>query len=308
MTEPTTAEFEPASSDHQPTLGPDTLLWRYAGDSRIYLLATTAGLLQNMLPGVSAGIEQHSEFFSEPWTRTMRSIPQIMETVYDDEVAHMVRDYHHTVKGVDHHGQRYHALSPELYTAAHAVFVYTILTVIDVFDHPLTDAEKHQLYQETKLWYQRYGVSDRCLPDDWDAFKGYWEDLCTHGFEATPVARAIVDDIYPKGAMTPRPKGFPPGLAPLLRPLIAHQAMLLTKALLPPACRQTMGLDYTRLDRLQFEAQAALVRWIWPLLPDRLQQTPRMRHGKRRALQMASHRSDPRDQGTDYCPFGESRS
>jgi uncharacterized protein (DUF2236 family) len=286
MTKASAVEFEPADLVDQPSLGPDTLLWKYAGDSRVYLVATTAGLLQNMLPGVSAGIEQHSQFFSEPWTRTMRSIPQIMETIYDDAMAHKVRDYHHTVKGVDHHGQRYHALSPELYTAAHAVFVYTIFTVVDVFDHRLNDAERHQLYEETKIWYRRYGVSDRCLPEDWDAFATYWDDLCANGFEATPVARAIVTDILPAGAMSPRPKHFPPGLAPLLRPLLAQQAMLLTTGLLPPACRQTMGLKYTRLNRLQFETQAAFIRLLWPLLPNRFQETARVRHGKSRALRL----------------------
>lgn len=294
MSEPTTAEFEPASSDHQPTLGPDTLLWKYAGDSRIYLVAPAAGLLQNMLPGVSAGIEQHSEFFSEPWTRNMRSIPKIMETVYDDDMARTVRDYHHTVKGVDHHGQRYHALSPELYTAAHAVFVYTIVTAIDVFDHPLTDAEKHQLYEETKLWYRRYGVSDRCLPENWEAFTAYWDNLCAEGFEATPVARAIVDDIFPAGLMTPSPKNFPPGLAPLLRPLIAHESMLLTKALLPPACRETMELEYTRRDQIQFKAHVALIQCLWPLLPPRLRQTTQIRQAKGRAVARAALTDEPR--------------
>lgn len=87
-------------------LGPDSLLWQYAGDSRMYLVAPMTGLVLNMLPGVSAGIEQHSQFFSEPWERTMRSIPQIFETVYDQEMAEKVRDYHHHVKGTDHHGER----------------------------------------------------------------------------------------------------------------------------------------------------------------------------------------------------------
>jgi len=268
-------------------LGPDSMLWQYAGDSRMYLVAPMTGLVLNMLPGVSAGIEQHSQFFAEPWTRTMRSIPQIFETVYDQEMAEKVRDYHHHVKGTDHHGERYHALSPELYFAAHAVFTYTAITMIDVLDHPLTDAEKHQLYDECKLWYQRYGISDRVMPADWDAFCDYWDDLCENVLEATPVAQRIVDDVFanPDSLHLPR---MPRPMYWLLGPLITNQSMLVTTALTPPAAREKLGLRFTARQRRQFAIETAIVRRIWPLLPPQVQARRRVRFGKQRAARLVA--------------------
>jgi uncharacterized protein (DUF2236 family) len=287
MSNTTSIEHGQQVVDTQPsTLGPDSMLWRYAGDSRIYLMATATGLLLNMLPGVSAGIEQHSSFFTEPWVRTLRSIPQIMETIYDPQMTRRVRDYHQDVKGIDHHGRRYHALSPELYFAAHAVFTYTIITMIDVFDHRLTDAEKRQLYRECKLWYQQYGISDRAMPEDWDGFCVYWDHLCSEVMEDTPVARAIITDVFPSKG-TARPPHLPLPVYLVLRPLLADQAMLLTAALLPPAARRTMNLPYSRFDRLRFAAAAALIRNTWPRLPSALRETPRARFGKHRALRLA---------------------
>ena len=266
------------------SLGPDTMLWQMSGDSRMYLVAPMTGLMLNMLPGVSAGIEQHSRFFSEPWARTMRSIPQIFATVYDPQMAHTVRDYHRDIKGSDHHGRRYHALSPELYFAAHAIFTYTAMTMIDVFDHRLSEAEKHGLYEDCKVWYGQYGISDRAMPADWDAFCVYWDNLCTNVLEATPVARRIVEDIFSKPSSLKIPR-LPRPVYRLVGPLITDQAMLVATALAPPAVRETLNLRYTRLDQARFAVEAAAIRRAWPLLPPQLRQSAGVRRDKRLALQ-----------------------
>ena len=54
-------------------LGPDSLTWRYLGDSRNALLAARAGILQVMHPAIDAGVREHSDFFVNPWNRVIRS-------------------------------------------------------------------------------------------------------------------------------------------------------------------------------------------------------------------------------------------
>jgi hypothetical protein len=65
------------------SLGPGSLTWRYFGDWRLYLFIGRTGLLQNMHPGVSAVLEEHSVVFKNPWARIMGSIPDILGVIYD---------------------------------------------------------------------------------------------------------------------------------------------------------------------------------------------------------------------------------
>src|SRR4051812_7949355 len=149
-----TRENAAAQSAHEQPgpLGPDTLLWKYFGEWRLYLMAPATGLLQLMLPGVGSGVTQHSKFFEEPWERVFRSVPQIAGSIYDGPdaiaTAAQIREFHRDIKGIDENGKRYHALDPEIYFWAHATFIWAAVTMVDIFDHRLTDAEKQQFYDE----------------------------------------------------------------------------------------------------------------------------------------------------------------
>src|SRR5438067_1103994 len=135
---------------HMP--GPGSLHWRYGGEVRGYLLLVKAGLLQLMHPGLGAGVEQHSDFFNEPWERVLRSVPLIQGTTFDSPYQ-----------------------------------------MINQFDHPMTDAEKEQLYQEACEIYRAYGVSDRVMPRDWPSFEAYFDRMCRAELEITPAARGLIE-------------------------------------------------------------------------------------------------------------------
>ena len=47
-------------------LGPQSLVWRYFGDNRMYLIGPRPAVLQNMLAELGQGVIDHSVFFSEP--------------------------------------------------------------------------------------------------------------------------------------------------------------------------------------------------------------------------------------------------
>src|SRR5689334_17589808 len=91
------------SSIQVATPGPGSMHWRYGGEVRGYLLLVKAGLLQLMLPGLGAGVEQHSDFFNEPWERVLRSVPEIQGTTFDwphgAATARKIRDFHTEIKG-----------------------------------------------------------------------------------------------------------------------------------------------------------------------------------------------------------------
>ena len=122
--EPGTAS-EPDST--LPSLGPDSLTYRYFGDWRGLLFGLWSGSMQNMHPKLAAGVWDHSDFFGERWERLLRSMYPIGGVVFDpDQTAtgHEVRDYHPTIKGQMDDGGRYHSLDPDVFYWAHATFWY----------------------------------------------------------------------------------------------------------------------------------------------------------------------------------------
>ena len=125
-------------------LGPDSLTWRYFGDRRMVLLGPRAAVLQNMLPALGQGVEDHSVWFAETLARLERSIPPIYDTVFGadpDASGHEVRDFHRTIKGRLPDGSPYSALNPDTYYWAHACFVEHLITATDTFIRRLSRRE-----------------------------------------------------------------------------------------------------------------------------------------------------------------------
>ena len=125
-------------------LGPDSLLWRWAGASRIAYLGGTIGLLQTMHPAIGSALIEHSNFFDDPVDRVFRSLPSILGVVYDEDAeatGRWVRDCTSPIKGDDDgHGDRYHALDPETFWWAHATFQFMAEQVADRFDRHRPDS------------------------------------------------------------------------------------------------------------------------------------------------------------------------
>ena len=101
--------YQPTSErapDERRDLGPDSLLWRWAGDNRIAFMGGTIGLLQLMHPAIGAGVMDHSDFFEDPYGRVFRSLPRILGVVYDEEctvTGKEVRAFHKTIGGPRQH-------------------------------------------------------------------------------------------------------------------------------------------------------------------------------------------------------------
>jgi uncharacterized protein (DUF2236 family) len=281
---------EPAAEAME--LGPGSLLWRWAGDTRIAFLGGTIGLLQLMHPAIGAGVLEHSDFFHDPYGRVFRSLPSILGVVYDGQQAaatgRMVRDFHRNIKGVDAEGRGYHALNPETYWWAHATFQFMAEQVADRFDHHrLSAAGREQLYQEGLEWYRRYGVSDRLVPPTRAAFQQVWDRYCAEVLEMNAATEWVLDSI-----LSPRrPPKLPPELAwarPLVRVRALRQAMLVPVRVsaiggLPPVVRKRFGIPWSLQDQLALNGLEQAVRTAWPLVPFALRWQPRALEGWKRA-------------------------
>ncbi|ACY96149.1 conserved hypothetical protein [Thermomonospora curvata DSM 43183] len=268
-------------------LGPDSLTWRFFGDTRLLLVGPRAAVLQNMLPALGQGVLEHSVFFSETFARLKRSAGPILNTVYGGEdapaIGRQVRDYHHHVKGELPDGGRYHALDPETYYWAHATFVDHMIYGVETFIRPLDEAEKRRIYEESKTWYRMYGVSDRPMPEDWEGFQAYWKHMLEEVLIAHKTAR------YGVGYTTkglPAPRRFPKKLWRAVSPPLNKAASFLTIGGLPPRARELLELPWSAEDERRYRRFAARVRRAgrhWPLLPEAVRYFPQARKAFARA-------------------------
>jgi uncharacterized protein (DUF2236 family) len=259
-------------------LGPQSLVWRYFGDNRMFLIGPRPAVLQNMLAELGQGVLDHSVFFTDTAARVKRSLPPIFKTVYgsdDDNPGQQVRDFHLQIKGdmpgPDGPVGRYHALDPDTYFWAHATFVEQVLYFADTFVKRLTDAEKEQIYLESKTWYRRYGVSDRPLPADYAAFERYWDYMLEKVIVDHQTAR------YGVGYVTkgfPCPKGVPPRVWRVVALVFNPVAAFLTTGGMPTRARTLLELPWSDRQERRYQRFAALWRSrpmnrVWDRLPMR---------------------------------------
>jgi uncharacterized protein (DUF2236 family) len=281
----------PQHADALP-LGRDSLVWKYFGDNRMFLIGPRPAVLQNMLAELGQGVLDHSVFFADTAARVKRSIPPIMMTVYgaeDSGEGTRVRDFHRDIKGempsANGESVRYHALDPETYFWAHATFVEQVLYFADTFVKRLTEDEKEQIYAESKTWYRRYGVSDRPMPADYAGFQRYWDHMLNEIVVAHPTAK------YGVGYVTkgfPRPKGVSPLAWRLVSPVFNPVAAFLTTGGMPPRARDLLGLPWGERRERAYRAFAAVwrsrpVNWVWDRLPITLRYNTFARHGYARS-------------------------
>jgi uncharacterized protein (DUF2236 family) len=270
-------------------LGPDSLHWRYAGDNRLMLVQVKTALLQLMHPGLGAGVQQHSRFFSASFAGLTAAVPAIQGVTYDwpdcQATALGIRDRHWEVKGVDGHGNRYHALNPDTYFWGHATMLDMLITAIDLFDHPLTGAEKERLYQESLAQYELYGVSTRTVPRSWPAFAEYFDTVCADELDLTTAAAAMLTF-----------RGAPPELSgALAKPASVLAGKPLGRLMwwiglgtLHPAVKERIGLDWTAADEERLARLGRAIGHGWPVLPPRLRYSKRARTGMHRVRSAAA--------------------
>jgi uncharacterized protein (DUF2236 family) len=258
-------------------LGPDSLTWRHFGDNRMALLGPRAAVLQNMLPALGQGVEDHSVWFAETLARLQRSIPPIFNTVYgaDPDISgHEVRDFHKPIKGRLPDGSPYSALNPDTYYWAHACFVEHLITATDTFIRRLSHEEKEQVFAESITWFERYGVSSRGTPQTYDEFVDYFE----HALEEQLVAHRTAS--YGVGYATkgwPRPKRIPNPVWWLVKRPVNAVSSSITIGGMPARGREILGLPWSDIRERRYQRFASASRalnGVYNRLPGRYRMHP----------------------------------
>ena len=254
---------------------PGSLLWRTAGDPRSMIPGLATGIMQLMLPGLGAGVTDHSDFFNDPFDRIDRSIPLIWGSIFaaDDEQGRergrQIRDLHVGIKGFDEHGRRYHALDPDVYWWAHATFTWEYFRAHELFfPRPLNRRERERLYAETVTWYRRYGVSERPVPTTYAEFRRRFAEVCETELELTPAVQWVLDH-----STNPAANAEPvrlPGLLSVLDGCVtslgSESLRLLVYGPMPDVVRRRFDLPWSHSDRVAFTAICAAIRAMDPAI------------------------------------------
>lgn len=265
---------EAALERFAPMHGVDSLTIRLAGDVRMGLVGGRTFVMQVAHPAVGAGVNQFSEFRSDPWKRLELIAQSGVRYLYRGEAAgfeegRRLRRIHADIKGVDSRGRKYHSLDPDVYGWVHTVFFDSIVTAHALFGDPLTRAEQERLFLEWRQGGRVFGLRDEDLPESVDA---YWR-LYAERIESTLEYNAVMDWIL-AGEQMPKP----PNLAQLpdavwtrlWRPLARLQTKLILGTL-PPAFRAKIAdhRPWNETDQRRFDRFARFVRRTVPRLPEK---------------------------------------
>jgi uncharacterized protein (DUF2236 family) len=251
-------------------VGPESIVWRRAGDARTMFGAGAALLLQVAHPTVAAGVREHSNFKEDPWGRLWRTLDYVHMLVYGGpdgaiNTGRAMRAMHRRIKGTAPDGRRYHALEPEAYAWVHATLAETIVGAHDRFGRPFSDEQRSRFWDDWRGLGRLLGIRDGDLPATWPAFRGYVDEMCATKLEPSDV----VDDVL-ESLADPKPpdvRGLGPRTWKAVTLPTSHTMRLATIGLLPETARRALDLEWTRAMELELNAIGRLSRSTTPILP-----------------------------------------
>jgi uncharacterized protein (DUF2236 family) len=150
--------------------GPGSVTWRLHGDLSAPVSGLRSLLLQALHPLAMAGVDQHSQWRSDPGGRFASTSAYVLTTTYGDRAAARaaagrVRKIHEWVRGTDSvTGQPYAAGDPELLLWVHAALVDSGLAAAARYGLRLTAAEEDQYLAEMTAAAELVGMPPGLAP------------------------------------------------------------------------------------------------------------------------------------------------
>lgn len=141
-------------------------IWRVHADAAMFPGGIRSLLLQSLHPLAMAGVEDHSDYRSEPWVRVSNTSFFLAQTTFGtienaERLISAVRAIHERVVGVTADGRDYRASDPHLLLWVHVAEIETFLTSYQTFSPtPLTAAEADTYVRQSAHVARLLGVPD----------------------------------------------------------------------------------------------------------------------------------------------------
>jgi uncharacterized protein (DUF2236 family) len=269
--------------------GPRSEAWRLNREAMLLLGAgPRALLLQIAHPAVAAGVDEHSDFRTDPWGRLAATLRSYLTIVYGPSTVARaeIRRLNALHRGIV--GPGYSARDPELSLWVHATLIDSTIVANDAWISPLPRARRAAFYLETRPIGRAFGVPDDLLPAEIEAFDAYVETMLAPGgpVRVSPIARDLAQVIlHPPLAAFAR--WFPVGSAAeavLARvpPAAYDWTLWPAVGLLPATVRDGYGIPWGWREQVVSRWLVASWRAWRPLLPESFRQMPQALAADRR--------------------------
>ena len=145
---------------------PDDPIWRVHADASMFPGGIRSLLLQSLHPLALAGVEDHSDYRNDPWTRVNNTSFFIAQTTYGtienaEKLIAAINAIHERIVGTAPDGRPYAASDPHLLRWVHVAEIETFLTCYQAFSpSPLTPAEADRYVAQTAHVARLLGVVD----------------------------------------------------------------------------------------------------------------------------------------------------
>ena len=174
--------------------GPGSVTWRLTSDLSSPIAGLRALMVQALHPLAMAGVDQHSDWRSDPVgrlaaTSSYLTIVSVGDKATAERVSERVRRIHEHVRGVDTvTGQPYAAGDPALLLWVHAAFVDSTIAAAQLFGTPLTAADADRYVAEMVAAARLVGVPADMVPASVAGLDRYLDSVRPI-LRATPAAR-----------------------------------------------------------------------------------------------------------------------
>ena len=173
---------------------PDTVTWRIHADPSMSVGGFRSLYLQALHPLAMAGVDQHSDYRTDPWGRLQRTGQWVGLTTYGtmaeiEPAAARLRRIHASVRGVDETtGLPYSADDPGLLLWVHCGMVESFLSTYRRCGGPLAAGEGDRYVAEMVRVAPLVGLDPALVPDSEAALAASFDEVRPQ-LRMTPAAR-----------------------------------------------------------------------------------------------------------------------
>lgn len=190
-----------AASPEAGIFGPDSVVWKVARHSPVYLLSTPlGGFIDSAHPWIAQGVAEHSKLFTDPHRRARMTYLLLMQIVFGDvgtvrRTSRALFGLHARVQGAIPAesgrfaaGSRYLANEEQALLWVHLVFFWTRLTMYERVVGRLSTEERDKYVVESARFAACFGIPEELLPTSHAQFEGLVDEIAHSNAIATTEA------------------------------------------------------------------------------------------------------------------------